>query len=77
MQTTRSSRRTKNWEELVRRRERSKLSGATTAALDEDTTTAALEALVPSESKQHLAVNSARLLTYEQVRSEFQAYIEA
>ena len=39
--------------------------------------TAALEALVPSELEQHLAMNRARLITCEQVRSEIQAYIEA
>ena len=38
--------------------------------------TAALEALVPSELVQHLATNRARLITYEQVRSEIQAYTE-
>ena len=64
-------------EELVGRYERSKSSGTTTAALDEDIKTAALEALVPSELEQHLAMNRGRLITYEQVRSEIQAYIEA
>ena len=64
------------WEELVRRYERRKSSGTTTAALDEDINTAALEALVPSELEQHLAMNRARLITYAQVRSEIQAYIE-
>ena len=44
----------------------------TAVALDEDIKTAALEALVPSES-----LNRARLIPYEQVRSEIQAYIEA
>ena len=44
------------WEELVRRYERSKSSGATTTALDEDIKTAALEAFVPSELEQHLAI---------------------
>ena len=39
--------------------------------------TAALEALVPSELEQHLAMNSARLIMHEQVRSEIQAHIEA
>ena len=34
-------------------------------------------ALVPSEMEQHLAMNRARLITYEQVRSVIQAYIEA
>ena len=65
------------WEELVRRYEKSKSSGTTTAALDEDIKTAALGALVPSELEQHLAMNRARLITYEQVRNEIQAYIEA
>ena len=49
----------------------------TTAALDEDVKTAALEALVPRELEQYLAMNRARLITYEQVRSEIQAYVEA
>ena len=62
------------WEELVRRYERSKSIGTTTAALDEDIKTVALEAL---PSNKHLAMNRARLITYEQVRSEIQAYIEA
>ena len=64
-------------EELVRRYERSKSSGTTSAALDDDIKTAALEALVPSELAQHPAMNRARLITYEQVRREIQAYIEA
>ena len=65
------------WDELVRRHERSKSSGTTTTALDEDIKTAALEALVPSELNQHLAMNRARLITNEQVPSEIQAYTEA
>ena len=40
------------WEELVRRYERSQTSGMTTAGLDEDINTAALEALVPCELEQ-------------------------
>ena len=64
------------WEELVGRYERSKTSGTTLTALDVDIKTAALEALVPSELEQHLAMNRARLITYEQFRSEIQAYIE-
>ena len=48
-----------------------------TTVLDEDIRTAALEALVPSELEQHLAMNRARLITNEQVRSEIQACIEA
>ena len=64
------------WEALVRRYERSKSSGTTTTALDEDIETAALEAL-PSELEQHLAMNRARLITYDQVQCEIQAYIEA
>ena len=47
----------------------------TTAALDDNIKTAALEALVPNELEQYLAMNSARLIKYEQVRSEIQAYI--
>ena len=57
-------------EELVRRYERSKWSGTTTTALDDDTKTAALEAFDPCELEQHLAMNRARLITYEQVWSE-------
>ena len=41
-----------------------------TTALDEDTERAALEALVPGELEQHLDMNRARPITYEQVRSE-------
>ena len=48
-----------------------------TKALDEDIKTAALEARVPSELEQHFVMNRARLITYEQVRSETQAYIKA
>ena len=33
--------------------------------------------LVPIELEQHFAMNRARLITYEQVRDEIQAYIEA
>ena len=40
-------------------------------------TTAALEGLVPCGLEQHLAMNRVRLITYEQVRSEIQAHIEA
>ena len=47
------------WEELVHRYERSKSSGATTTALDEVIKRAALEAVVPSELEQHLAMNRA------------------
>ena len=57
------------WEELVRQYEWSKSSGTTTTALDDDIKTAALETFVPSELEQHLAMNRARLITYEQVRS--------
>ena len=57
----------RNWDELARRYEKSNSSGTTTAALDEDIKTAALGALVPSELEQHLAMNRARLITYEQV----------
>ena len=42
------------------RYQRSKSSGTTTPALDEDIKTAALEALVPSEFEQHLPINRAR-----------------
>ena len=62
------------WEELVRRYQRSKSSGTTTAFLDVHVKTPALEALVPSALEQHLATNRARLITYKQVRSEIQAY---
>ena len=48
------------WEELLRRYERSTSSGTTRAGLDEDIKTAALEALVPSESQQHFAMRRAR-----------------
>ena len=53
------------WEELVRRYERSKSSGTTTAALDEDVKTAALEVLVPRELEQHLAMKRARRISFE------------
>ena len=45
----------------MRRYERSKPSGTTTAALDEDIKTAALEAFVPHELEQDVAMNHARL----------------
>ena len=64
------------WEELVRRYEKRR-AGGSTAALDDDIKTAALEALVPGELEQHLAMNRARITTYDQVRAEIQAYIEA
>ena len=51
--------------------------GLGTTALDDDIKTAALEALVPSELEQHLAMNRAQLITYEQFRSEIQASMEA
>ena len=56
------------WEELVRRYEWNKSCGTT--ALDDDIKTAALEALVPGEVEEHLAMNRARLITYEQIRIE-------
>ena len=65
------------WKELVRRCERSKSSRTTTAVLDADIKKAALEPLAPSELEQHLAMNRARLITYEQVRGEIQGYIGA
>ena len=34
-----------------------------------------LKTLVPGELEQHLAMHRARLITYEQVRSEIQACI--
>ena len=46
----------------------------TRAALDDGIKTAALEALVLGELAQHLVMNRARLITYEQVRSEIQAW---
>ena len=70
--TARSSRRTREVGETgapIRKI----LSGKTAAALDESIKTAALEALAPSELEQHLAMNRARLITHEQVRSEIQA----
>ena len=45
--------------------------------MDHDIKTAALEALVPGELEQHLAMNRARLITYEQVRSYIQVNIVA
>ena len=69
--------RLEKWEALVRRYERSKSSGTATAAHDEDIKTAALEALVPNELDQHLAMNRARLIAYEKVRSEIQSLIAA
>ena len=63
------------WAELVRCYERSKSSGQ--EAMDEDIKTAALEALLPSGLEQHLAMNRARLVTYDQVRSGIQAFIKA
>ena len=74
VQTARSSSGTRD---VVRRYERNESSGTTTAALDEEIKTAAREALVPSVLEQHLALNRARLITYEQVQSAIQACIEA
>ena len=65
------------WEVLVRPYERSNSSGTVTASLDEHIKTGALEALVLCELGQHLATNRIRRTTYEQGRSEIQAYIEA
>ena len=65
------------WEELVRRYEKRRAGGMPTAVLDDDVKTAALEALVPGDLEQHLAMNRSRLSTYQQVRSEIQAFIEA
>lgn len=64
------------WEELVRRYEKRR-AGGTVTSLDDDIKTSALEALVPQELEQHLAMNRARLPTYDNVRAEIQAYIEA
>ena len=49
-------------ERLVRRHERSRARGTTTATLDEDIKTAALEALVPSDLEPHLAMHLASLV---------------
>ena len=50
----------------------------TTATLDEDIKTAALEALVPSELEQHRAMNRARLLTVRSgSRRKFRPTFEA
>ena len=65
------------WEELVRRYERSKSGGTTTAALDEDIRTAAFEVCVPTKLEQHFAMHRARPIAYDQVRSEIQAYSDA
>ena len=43
----------------------------------EDNILKSTEINTPNELEQHLAMNCARLITYEQVRSEIQAYIEA
>ena len=48
------------WEELAHIYERSKSSGTTTAALDQDIKTADIEALVPCELEQHLAMSAFR-----------------
>ena len=64
------------WEELVRRYEKRR-AGGVTQVLDDDIKTAALEALVPAELEQHLAMNRTRLSTYEAVRGEIQSFIEA
>ena len=78
MQAARTSHRTRELEELVRRNEKIKASGSgTVAALDNDLKTAALQALVPSELEQHIAMNRVRLITYEQARGEIQHHIEA
>ena len=61
----------------MRRYERNKSSGTTNAALDEDIKTAALKAFCPSKLEQHLAMDRKRLIMYEQVRSEIQAYVVA
>ena len=41
--------------------------------MDDDIKTAALEVLVPGGLEQHLAMNRARLIRYEQFRSEIHA----
>jgi hypothetical protein len=64
------------WEELVRRYEKRR-AGGTVQPIDDDIKTAALESMVPPELEQHLAMNRARLPTYDHVRAEIQAYIEA
>ena len=52
--------------------------GTTTASLDEDIKIAAPEACVPKRvGTAFLAMNRARLITYEQVRGAIQAYIAA
>ena len=53
---------------------RGKSSGATTTDLVDYIKTAAL---LLGELEQHLAMHRARLIMYEQVRSEIQAYMEA
>ena len=58
----------------MRRYARSQSIGTVAAALDEDR---CLEVLVQSDFRLHHAKNGAPLITYEQVRSESQANIEA
>ena len=47
------------------------------ATLDADIKKVAIEALVAVKLEQHLSVNRASLVTYDQVRREIQASIEA
>ena len=66
-----------NLQDLPAGHEKMGKTGPLIRALDDDIKTAALEAVVPGELEQHLAMNRARLITHEQVRSEIQAHVEA
>eukprot|EP00971_Amphidinium_carterae_P263424 5226408-Amphidinium_carterae.1 len=65
------------WDDLVRRYEKRRAGGDPAQTLDGDIKVAALEALVPVELEQHLAMNRARLPTYDKVRAEVDGYIDA
>ena len=64
------------WDELVRRYTRPR-AGGEQQKLDEDILVSSLESLVPADLEQHLAVNRSRLPTYDKVREEIEAYLEA
>ena len=65
------------WDELVRRYEKRRAGGSAAQSLDGDVKVAALEALVPHELEQHLALHRARLSNYSLVRAEVDGYIDA
>lgn len=65
------------WEEMVKRYEARKNDKGVRETLSEDLKMSSLESLVPEDLEKHLLMNQSRLKTYELMREEIVAYVEA